>query len=231
VILRRPNQRNCRAIPRPIRLPLYRKDGGCDVLEHPDLTGIKARPFWSPEALPAVLRLVPVTRGTSEWCIGYEPERWPAPLTLLDDAAGLHVIVGEAGAEHRLWLPDGRPPKGAALQAEIVCDAYVPERAAALLRFWRWVALRQKLRLLPKVTERQRRFARMLVAVDATRAGANYREVAELLLGVKRVASEWHRLTPLRDPIRTLVGNGRALVKGGYRLLLKPPRRHLPPPR
>ena len=146
------------------------------------------------------------------------------------DEAGLFLILGNQMHEHRLWLPQGPPKPGTPLQFELSADSFVPERLDALRRFWLWMTHGDRLGRRPKITERQRRLARTLVALDARRAGASYREIAELILGPARVRSEWSRITPLRDPMRTLVKNGFILMRGGYRLLLKPPKRKLLPP-
>jgi hypothetical protein len=62
-------------------------------------------------------------------------------------------------------------------------------------------------------------------ALDAWLAGHSYREIAEGLYGKERVRSRSWKNHDLRSHIIRLVKNGIALMRGGYRALLRPPSR------
>ena len=64
----------------------------------------------------------------------------------------------------------------------------------------------------------------MLRALDARDDGAAYRDIAAALYGSGRVAAEPWKPSSLRDATLRLVRDGRAMVAGGYRALLRPNR-------
>jgi hypothetical protein len=61
---------------------------------------------------------------------------------------------------------------------------------------------------------------RQLIALDANMAGASYRDIAILLYGKEAVSSNWHS-GHLKDRVRYAVREGKRLMNGGYRELLK----------
>jgi hypothetical protein len=65
----------------------------------------------------------------------------------------------------------------------------------------------------------------MLQAVDGHRQGATYREIAEVIYGVKRIRGEHWKTSALRDSVIGLVKGGLSMVAGGYRRLLRHRRR------
>jgi len=73
-----------------------------------------------------------------------------------------------------------------------------------------------------RLTSQQLRRARhMLQAVDGHKAGASYRQIAEVLYGPERVRSEHWKTSPLRANVIGLVKGGLAMIAGGYRQLLR----------
>lgn len=77
-----------------------------------------------------------------------------------------------------------------------------------------------------RLTKQQRRRARhMLQAVDGRMNGATYREIAGVIYGVSRVASDPWKSSALRDVTMDLVKDGLAMIAGGYRALLRHRRR------
>jgi hypothetical protein len=65
----------------------------------------------------------------------------------------------------------------------------------------------------------------MMRALDAWLAGHSYREIAEGLFGTERVRGRAWKDHDLRSHIIRLVKSGIALMRGGYRALLRPPSR------
>ncbi|WP_245319602.1 DUF2285 domain-containing protein [Mesorhizobium temperatum] len=72
-------------------------------------------------------------------------------------------------------------------------------------------------RLFPP-EKRGPRLTFVLRALDGSLAGASHRELAEALIGQRRVHADWRDPRDhLRDRIRRAVSRGRALMNGGYR--------------
>ena len=123
---------------------------------------------------------------------------------------------------HRLYLP-ALPANGAPLSIELPLDANSDIRLQAAHRFWCAIDGRRlgasPLALPPK---RRRRLVLMMRALDAWLAGHSYREIAEGLFGSERVRSRSWKDHDLRSQIIRLVKSGIALMRGGYRALLRP---------
>ena len=135
---------------------------------------------------------------------------------------GWHGVVALAGAIHRLYLP-AIPAKGAPLSIELPLDANSDIRLQAAHRFWCAIEGR-RLGASPLALshERRRRFVLMMRALDAWLAGHSYREIAEGLFGNERIRGRSWKDHDLRSLTIRLVKNGIALMRGGYRALLRP---------
>ncbi|HWJ75904.1 MAG TPA: DUF2285 domain-containing protein [Kaistia sp.] len=122
-----------------------------------------------------------------------------------------------------LFLPDSDP--GGSLAALIPLDDHVLGRVEALVRLWQ---ARQG-RSVPadkRMTAQQRRRLRLMMqAADGRANSASYREIAAVLFGRERVASEPWKTSALRDMVIGLVEGGAALIGGGYLQLLRHRRR------
>ena len=126
-----------------------------------------------------------------------------------------------AGVTHRLYLPV-IPAKGAPVSIELPLDANSDIRLQAAHRLWCAIDGRRlgpsPLALPPR---RRRRFALMMRALDAWLAGHSYREIAEGLFGKERLRGRSWKDHDLRSHIIRLVKSGIALMRGGYRALLR----------
>ena len=67
----------------------------------------------------------------------------------------------------------------------------------------------------------RRRLKNMLRAVDGRTNAAEYRQIAEVIFGIERVAADPWKTSPLRDAVFDLVKDGFAMINGGYRKLLR----------
>jgi hypothetical protein len=118
------------------------------------------------------------------------------------------------------------PAKGAPLSIELPLDADFGIRLQAAQRFWYAIEGRHPgtspLALTP---QRRRRFVLIMRALDAWLAGHTYREIAEGLFGEERVRDRPWKEHDLRSLTTRLVKTGIALMRGGYRALLRAPRR------
>jgi hypothetical protein len=124
------------------------------------------------------------------------------------------------GRDLRLWLVD---PSNQPLALVLPFDDHLPIRAAAALQLWARAFERTAKQGDPLALTRQRcdRLALMLRALDGHLADASYREIAEVLFGARRLESEAWRTSSLRDQTIRLVRDGIALMRAGYRKLLR----------
>jgi hypothetical protein len=135
---------------------------------------------------------------------------------------GWHAIVPLAGAIHRLHLP-AMPARGSPLSVALPLDANFDIRLQAAHRFWSAIEGRRPgAPPLELSYQRRRRFLLIMRALDAWLAGHSYREIAEGLFGKERVLGRSWKDHDLRSLTIRLVQSGIALMRGGYRALLRP---------
>lgn len=183
--------------------------------------------IWQPDWLAEVVTLVPAHRP-AEAILRFDPPAWRGVVATLVAEDGAHVVLRGARGVCRLWLPGGLPPPGTPLVALVDLDPYAAERAAAVLRFWRIVRpWRPAAPYRRAVVPDGEIIGHILTlrALDGSLAGASYRAIAEALFGAERVAREPWKTSSVRAQVIRLVAKGRRLMRGGYRDLLKPPKR------
>jgi hypothetical protein len=135
---------------------------------------------------------------------------------------GRYAIIRGGGAELRLWLRDTSPEQPLAIVMPLNDD--LPTRAVAALRLWARIAGqaaghgRESLAL---TRQRRDRLVLMVRALDGHLAEASYREIAEALFGARRLEREAWKTSSLRDRTIRLVKGGLALMRAGYRKLLR----------
>ena len=116
---------------------------------------------------------------------------------------------------------DARRPLG----VFVMFDELTPDRIVAVERFWQAMFSRRTIPDPRLTAQRRQRARQMLRAVDARHAGAIYRLVAEHLFPQHKIdAASWVG-DPIREVTIRLVRDGMKLVRGGYRTLLRRPRR------
>lgn len=136
-------------------------------------------------------------------------------------ADGWHAVLRIGTAEHRVW--SNEPPAiGAHYIAELPFDGDFEERAYAARRLWRATNGRTAgpaFRDLSK--QRRERLSEAMRALDAQTTGSTYRAIAETLFGRKRIPDRAWKTHDLRNRTVRLVQTGLALVRGGYRQILR----------
>jgi hypothetical protein len=141
-------------------------------------------------------------------------------------ADGWHAVVRIGAADHRVWLKD-RPVLGASYTAELPFDGDFEARAYAGRRLWRAMNGRAPVPAFHQLpNQRRERLSAAIRAIDAHSAGGSYRVIAEALFGHKRIPDRGWKTHDLRNRTVRLVQGGLALVRGGYRKLLRPGGRH-----
>jgi hypothetical protein len=195
--------------------------GGCNFPARPSRNALEEPVYWTPEADlgKVLLTATPLTAGQGGDLSAALDES--ASRLAVD---GLHLIHGIGpSAVHVVRLTGAAADQP--LAALVPLDADAPDRLSAISRLWR--ALHSPsppgdARLTP---QRRRRLRHMLQALDGRTFGATYRDIAEVMFGVPRVASDPWKTSALRDTTVRLVRDGFAMVSGGYRDLLRHRRR------
>ncbi|WP_245315689.1 DUF2285 domain-containing protein [Bradyrhizobium neotropicale] len=137
---------------------------------------------------------------------------------------GWHAVLRIGAVDHRVWSKEP-PAVGARYAAELPFDGDFEERGFAARRLWRAMNGRTAgpaFRDLSK--QRRERLSEALRAIDAQIAGSTYRAIAEALFGKKCIPDRAWKTHDLRSRTVRLVQTGVALVRGGYRRLLRPGR-------
>jgi hypothetical protein len=126
---------------------------------------------------------------------------------------------------HRVWLKEP-PTIGANYVAELPFDRDFDARAYAARRLWRAINGRTPGPAFHELSKQRReRLSVAIRALDARAAGSTYRAIAEVFFGKKRIPDRTWKTHDLRNRTIRLVQSGLALMRGGYRELLRPQRR------
>lgn len=180
--------------------------------------------FWAPEVL---ITVVPITVASTA-------DRSSAARPLLDLTAGQvrraadgwHIVLRIGATDHRVWSKEP-PVVGASYAAELPFNGDLEARAYAARRLWRAMHGRAPGPAFHTLSKQRReRLSAAIRALDAHAAGGSYLMTAEALFGKKRIPDRAWKTHDLRNRTVRLVQGGLALVRGGYRKLLRPGRRH-----
>jgi hypothetical protein len=118
------------------------------------------------------------------------------------------------------------PAVGVSYAAELPFDDDFEIRAHAARRLWRALNGRAAGPALHDLSpQRRHRLVLALRALDARVGGNTYRTIAEVLFGAKNIPERSWKTHDLRTRTIRLVQSGFALMRGGYRVLLKQGRR------
>jgi hypothetical protein len=174
--------------------------------------------------LPTVVRVV--RSATASGAIGATLRRADLASGSIRQASdGWHAVLRIQGAQHHLWLKEA-PQLGISYAAELPLDADFEIRAHASHRLWRAIRGRPSGPPFYQLSaQRRERLALALRALDGHIDGASYRVIAEVLFGRKRIPESAWKTHELRSRTIRLVQAGLALMRGGYRALLRPPSR------
>ncbi|WP_349630644.1 DUF2285 domain-containing protein [Bradyrhizobium sp. KB893862 SZCCT0404] len=139
-------------------------------------------------------------------------------------ADGWHAVLRIGAMDHRVWSKEP-PMLGATYAAELPFDSDFDARAYAARQLWRAMNGRAPGPAFHQLSKQRReRLSAAIRALDAHSAGGTYRVIAEALFGKKRIPDRAWKTHDLRNRTVRLVQGGLALVRGGYRKLLRPGR-------
>lgn len=148
-----------------------------------------------------------------------------SPGELRQNTDGWHAVLRVDGATHRVWMKE-LPEAGAQPAIELPLDPSFELRTQAAQSLWRTLSGRPPCPPLPDLpAQRRQRLALALRALDGHSVGKSYREIAEGLFGKKRIPERAWKTHDLRSRTIRLVKRGLALMRGGYRELLRPKRK------
>lgn len=193
-------------------------NGGCDFVADPRNSALIQPIFWTPQVDPAAIIL---TTGPAPDGPPFTAEDVHAHVILQYDEALVRLEMRRESFDVALTALSSRQ----ALAALLILDDLLPDRLTALARFWAAIKNRRA-PADPRVTpQRQRRARLMLRVVDARVAGASYRQIAaQLFPNLKHDSETWVE-NPVRETTVRLARDGLAFVRGGYRRILRLPRR------
>jgi hypothetical protein len=175
--------------------------------------------------LPTVLSVGALSSQISAQPIALDLTRLP-PGELRQNTDGWHAVLRFGDATHRVWMKE-LPAAGASQAIALPMDSSFELRAQAAQSLVRTLSGRSPCPPpsdLP--SQRRRRFALVLRALDGRNEGKTYRAIAEGLFGKKRIPERAWKTHDLRNRTIRLVQRGLALMRGGYRELLRPKRKH-----
>lgn len=195
-------------------------NGGCDFPAEPRLTAIAQPIFWTPEIDPGAILLQPGSAPPEGFRLTVDDLRRNATASRPNPE--LQLQLGGENFDVNLADPDFTGP----LAAVVLIDDDTPDRLIMLGRLW---AAARGRRVPPdqRMTgQRRQRAKQMLRVVDARDAGITYRAIAEAMFPQHDPeAASWVG-SAIRETTIRLARDGMKLVQGGYRLLLRRPRRN-----
>jgi hypothetical protein len=180
--------------------------------------------FWAPEVLPTVLAIGGARSLSVAGAYDLDLSKLPGD-ELQRGSDGWHAVVRLGGTTHRLWLRE-LPTEASSLVVELPLDGDFDVRSHAARRLWAALGARALGPSLPALSvERRRRLTLAIRAADGRTEGNSYRAIAEVLFGKNRIPERAWKTHDLRNRTIRLVHSGFALMRDGYRALLRQSRR------
>ncbi len=215
----------CRVADRPLkRVRNSGNDGGLLFAADPRQSFDTQTIFWAPEVLPTVLSVGSVRSSAAALRYDFDLSRLSA-TDLRRAADGWHAVLRLGGATHRLWLREF-PSAGSAIAVELPLDSDFDIRSQTARRLWSTLNRRPAGLAFHELSlQRRHRLALTLRALDGRIEGNSYRAIAEGLFGPRRIPDRAWKTHDLRNRTIRLVQSGLALMRGGYRELLRQVRR------
>jgi len=201
------------------QLGLSLPSGVCDFAADPTLSALAQPIFWTPQVDPAVIVLC--DRPADDHNDAITIDRLARYVISEPDRAFVRLRIGGERFDADL----SGLVAGGSIGALVLLDALTDDRVCALSRFW--AALAGK--TIPAdgrlTVQRRRRTRDMLRVIDGRAAGATYRTVGEGMYPHHDLdAASWVG-SAIRETTIRLARDGLQLVRGGYRSLLRHPRR------
>lgn len=194
--------------------------GACVFAEDPALSSEQALIFWKPEVDGDVIRAVarPAPAGT-DGALSLLDLPWP--VAILRQVNSEEIAIASPQGPIRLSIVEGTMLEGSVtlhylLEApRLTRNLQALQRWDILLRTGSWP------RSFDRAMARADRWPLILATLDSLALDHSLRETAIALFGQAAVEREWNTMSDhLKLRVRRLITQARALVAGGYRLLL-----------
>lgn len=204
------------------RATTWRGAGGYDFVLDPRHPAPRDCPIWRAEELPFVVLIGPSPHGFGQET-AITPEDLCGVVARFPAGDGLHIVIGEGRSILRLRFEPGLPNYGSVL---LPLEPLAQTRTEASQWFLRWLRGRAR-SPSPEgaclTTFRRNRLRTFLRLIDARRAGASPRELAERLIdpGLRSLSAAAWTDAGERKRIRRWIAEAERLVAGGYRDLLQ----------
>lgn len=195
------------------------------VFEDPDLDSRAANVVWRSNRCHHVLPLVASRQHFRGDRGQFSIDGLKCRVTTLrdDKRDRLCVLFAQEGRSLQLEICNASSLEDGTLMISALPQLGI--RSARSLAMQRLADLMAKKSLrapLYRPYRRAKRLAEVVQALDASQAGASYREIALALFGPARVARDWHYPNNhLREHVRRTVGYGLKLIDGGYTRFLQ----------
>lgn len=194
---------------------------GLVAYECPDRAVPNARPLWRSDIHPQVLSVESVEAARPE--DHFDLGRMGDLATVVSGSHGEHLLLSDGLRMVRLDGLCGVFSRGpACLRYRIEGLAAAEPRLLTLRRLLALCRTGRFARSLHAAEPRARRWVLMLRTWDALAAGADQRQIAEILLGRSAAEPRWRSREPsLRSQAQRLVRSARSFAAGHYRTLLR----------
>ena len=195
------------------------KKWGLRFFSDPSHSAVDQPIYWSPSADPAVL----VMTATPD---EFDPkESMDIPISAARKSARTLQVVSVVGdLTFNVIYASGSKP-GDPCAALIPIDRQCLSRIETLIRLWRALQGRSVPPDTRMTLQQRRRIKLIIQAIDGHADNATYRQIAEVIYGASRVASDAWKTSSLRDSTIALVRDGKVMVASEYRQLLRHRRR------
>jgi hypothetical protein len=197
------------------------EEWGLFSLTNPDLDCRSASVFWTLAALPTVIPISLIAAPAKMRSVAFTPSLdafHPASLNLA--GLGQYLIFKGEGNDHRIMIGNhNQTLPRSVFSFHVLSDTDVDIQLSAIRSFH--LFLLDRISDAPlNTTAAGLQKMRELQALDGYLAGASYREIAISIYGAAVVLQDWES-GHLKDQVRYAVREGKRLMNGGYRDLLK----------
>lgn len=155
-------------------------------------------------------------------CMTFDLWKIPGQKSLVHDGANVWMQLRTARESFDLHL-DSELTNGKRFGYALPADTQLRDRQRAISRF---VALCRSDRphnlnvTLDRPSRSTLHHLQAIQALDGVSSGASQRDIAGALMGEDVATAEWSPDSALRAQLRSIIYRARALMNGGYRLLL-----------
>lgn len=197
---------------------------GLLFFDEPDHSALEASIFWHPQTYPAIVRSSVRRPPFINLHDRFRLPHAKCDVTILKMPDSIEHVRIRHGTQSLQLLCHGLTlltHEDHLLCYEIEGLRHINAQTHTLQRFYALYVKQHLPRRLYEILTRTERLTFILRALDVHLQDATYREIAEILFGIKRVKEDWSNPNNcLRDQTRRAVRMGEDLMQGGYKKFL-----------